>query len=126
MLDFLLILLLILLSLFLLLLLFLLFLLLLFLLLLLLLLLLFFSFFPDELQLLKVTHVPARPGPTLQDKTHISQTISLNRAGGSGARQTVATMEVYRTEVNVTVYLSTEEGIYNIPAHNCHTYRDCR
>ena len=80
-----------------------------------------------EPHLFKVTHVPGRGGNTLEDNTHISQNIRLLRDGQrEGVGQAPGTMELFRSDNNeVLIYISTDEGVYRVPAHNCHNYTNC-
>ena len=77
--------------------------------------------------LLKVTNVPSRGGKSPEDNTHVSQTIPLLRDGhGSGEGQAPGTMELFRSENEVIIYLGTNEGVYRVPAYNCHNYTNCQ
>ena len=54
----------------------------------------------DKLELLKLTHIPARKG---SDKSFLIQASPLNRNGSGGSSQEVGKMELYRTDNEVRI-----------------------
>ena len=77
----------------------------------------------DSLQLLKLTHIPSRKQ---SDKSFVIQSIPLDRNGSGGNSQDVGKMELYKTDDEVSVYLSTAEGLYVVSITNCSAHSDCR
>ena len=77
----------------------------------------------NELELLKLTYIPTRKG---SDKSFVIQAIPLDRNGSGGNSQDVGKMELYRTDNEVSIYLSTAEGLYVVPISKCSIYSNCQ
>jgi hypothetical protein len=77
----------------------------------------------DVLYFLKKTHVPSRQG---NSKEYTSQSLVLQRHNGDATGQEVGKMELYKSDDEASVYISTDNGLYSIALSNCSKmYSNC-